>query len=65
MHDFRVQTVLLAASLLLLTGCASDADPRPDITHSERMSLQNECTKIADRSERERCIERASFDRGH
>jgi hypothetical protein len=28
----------------------------------ERMSLQNECAKIADRSEREACLERAAFD---
>ena len=65
MRDFRIQTVSLTASLLLLAGCASDADPRPDITPAEWMSLQNECTKIADRSERERCIERAAFDRSH
>ncbi len=32
------------------------------MTPSDRMSLQNECAKIADRTEREACLERAAFD---
>ncbi len=48
---------------LALAGCsAPPEDPNPPMTPSDRMSLQNECAKIADRSERDACLERAAFD---
>ena len=64
---FRRKVYVIALALCLaLSACAtSHEDPNPPITHSERMSLQNECVKIADRSERERCLEQAAFRETH
>lgn len=46
----------------LLAACSAPPDdPNPPLTAAERASLQNECAKIADRSEREDCLQRAAF----
>lgn len=56
-------SISLTGVLLLLAGCQATGDtPNPPMSHSDRMSLQNECAKMADRSEREACLERAAFD---
>lgn len=52
-----------AAFTLLLSACASSPDEgQATISGSERASLQGECVKIADRTERTACLERAAFD---
>jgi hypothetical protein len=54
---------LAVLAVLALAGCSTPPEnPNPPMTPSDRMSLQNECAKIADRSEREACLERAAFD---
>ena len=56
-------TMSLGGWLLLMTGCQTTDQPsNPPMTQSDRMSLQSECAKMADRSEREACLERATFD---
>ena len=52
--------------IFALSACATPTDdPHPPITHSERMSLQNECVRIADNSERQRCLDQAAFAEKH
>lgn len=47
-----------------LAACTTTPDdPHPTPTPAERASLQNECVKIADRSEREACLDRVAFGR--
>ena len=49
-------------ALCLLVACAAGPGPSaPPPTPAERASLQNECVKIADRSERQACLERAAL----
>ena len=53
---------IVAPAAVLIAGCAgTDESPNPPMTPSDRASLQNECAQIADRSERDACIERAAF----
>ena len=57
----QAQKVLIPLMCALALGaCAHDAGRRsPDPT--PQAGLQNECVKIADRSERERCLQEAQF----
>lgn len=55
-----IKTAWLLPALLCLAACATSNDPHREMTHAERMSLQNDCTRIADRSERQRCLDQAA-----
>lgn len=52
---FPLITAVLLSAVVLACSTTRPEDPQP--------GLQAECVKIADRSERERCLDEAAFGR--
>lgn len=56
-----ISVCLFVAGLLLgATGCATVDEPQ-----GPQMQVQNECVQIADRTERQRCLDEAAFGKGN
>lgn len=62
-HPARLTRLLCMATLSLgLGACATSTDdPNPAITPAERASLQGECVQMADRSQRQACLDKVAF----